>query len=71
MDGLRRATGALAALANPSMAGELEAVVGPWGRAFVSAGLVVARRFSSEALHEIDFEPWANTIVRLVGRGGD
>ncbi len=32
----------LAALANPSMAGVLEAVVGPWGRAFVSAGLVVA-----------------------------
>ena len=32
----------LAALANPSMAGVLEAVVGPWGRVFVSAGLVVA-----------------------------
>ena len=32
----------LAALANPSMAGVLEAVVGPWGRMFVSAGLVVA-----------------------------
>ena len=32
----------LVALANPSMAGVLEAVVGPWGRVFVSAGLVVA-----------------------------
>jgi len=35
-----------------------------------SAGLVVARRFSSGVLPEIEFEPWANTIVRLVGRGG-
>jgi arginine:ornithine antiporter / lysine permease len=32
----------LAALRNPSMAGVLEAVVGPWGAIFVSAGLIVS-----------------------------
>jgi arginine:ornithine antiporter/lysine permease len=32
----------LAALPNPSMAGVLEAVVGPWGRVFVSVGLLIA-----------------------------
>lgn len=32
----------LAALRNPSMAGVLEAVVGPWGAMFVSAGLLVS-----------------------------
>lgn len=32
----------LAALRNPSMAGVLEAVVGPWGALFVSAGLLVS-----------------------------
>ena len=29
----------LAALPNPSMAGVMEAIVGPWGRVFISAGL--------------------------------
>jgi len=32
----------LAALPNPSMAGVLEAIVGPWGRVFVSIGLLIA-----------------------------
>jgi arginine:ornithine antiporter / lysine permease len=32
----------LAALRNPSMAGVLEAVVGPWGTIFVSVGLIVS-----------------------------
>ncbi len=32
----------LAALANPSMAGVMEAIVGPWGRVFVSVGLIVS-----------------------------
>jgi arginine:ornithine antiporter/lysine permease len=32
----------LAALPNPSMAGVLEAVVGPWGRVFISAGLILS-----------------------------
>lgn len=32
----------IAALRQPSMAGVLEAVVGPWGAVFVSAGLIIA-----------------------------
>jgi arginine:ornithine antiporter/lysine permease len=32
----------LAALSNPSMAGVLEAVVGPWGKVFVSVGLLIS-----------------------------
>jgi arginine:ornithine antiporter/lysine permease len=32
----------LAALATPSMAGVMEAIVGPWGRVFVSVGLLVS-----------------------------
>lgn len=32
----------LATLRNPSMAGVLEAVVGPWGRLFVSAALIIS-----------------------------
>ena len=32
----------LGALRNPSMAGVLEAVIGPWGAKFVSAGLIVS-----------------------------
>lgn len=32
----------LAALATPSMAGVLEAIVGPWGRVFISVGLIVS-----------------------------
>lgn len=32
----------LAGLRNPSMAGVLEAVVGPWGALFVSAGLIIS-----------------------------
>ena len=32
----------LAALRNPSMAGVMEAVVGPWGRVFVSVGLLIS-----------------------------
>jgi arginine:ornithine antiporter/lysine permease len=32
----------LAALPNPSMGGVLEAIVGPWGRLFVSVGLLIA-----------------------------
>lgn len=32
----------LAALPNPSMAGVMETIVGPWGRVFVSAGLVLS-----------------------------
>lgn len=32
----------LTALANPSMAGVLEAVVGPWGRVFISVGLLIS-----------------------------
>ena len=32
----------LAALASPSMAGVLEAIVGPWGRIFVSVGLLIS-----------------------------
>jgi arginine:ornithine antiporter/lysine permease len=32
----------LAALPNPSMAGVLEAIVGPWGRWFISAGLILS-----------------------------
>jgi arginine:ornithine antiporter/lysine permease len=32
----------LAALPNPSMAGVMEAIVGPWGRVFISLGLILA-----------------------------
>ena len=32
----------LAALATPSMAGVMEAIVGPWGRVFVSVGLIIS-----------------------------
>jgi arginine:ornithine antiporter/lysine permease len=32
----------LAALPNPSMAGVMEAIVGPWGRVFVSLGLILS-----------------------------
>ena len=32
----------LAALANPSMAGVMEALVGPWGRVFISIGLLIS-----------------------------
>lgn len=32
----------LAALANPSMAGVMEAIVGPWGRLFISVGQVIS-----------------------------
>ena len=32
----------LAALPNPSMAGVMEAIVGPWGAVFISAGLIVS-----------------------------
>jgi arginine:ornithine antiporter/lysine permease len=32
----------LAALANPSMAGVMEAIVGPWGRVFISIGLLIS-----------------------------
>ena len=32
----------LAALPNPSMAGVMEAIVGPWGRVFISAGLILS-----------------------------
>jgi len=32
----------LAALATPSMAGVMEAIVGPWGRVFISVGLVIS-----------------------------
>ena len=32
----------LAALPNPSMAGVLEAIVGPWGRVFISLGLILS-----------------------------
>jgi arginine:ornithine antiporter / lysine permease len=32
----------LAALANPSMAGVMEAIVGPWGRVFISVGLLIS-----------------------------
>jgi len=32
----------LGALANPSMAGVMEAIVGPWGRVFVSVGLLIS-----------------------------
>ena len=32
----------LAALATPSMAGVMEAIVGPWGRVFISAGLLIS-----------------------------
>jgi arginine:ornithine antiporter/lysine permease len=42
----------LAALADPSMAGVMQAIVGPWGRVFVSVGLLisVAGNFLSWAL---------------------
>jgi arginine:ornithine antiporter/lysine permease len=32
----------LAALPNPSMAGVMEAIVGPWGRVFISLGLILS-----------------------------
>ena len=32
----------LAALPNPSMAGVMEAIVGPWGRVFISIGLIIS-----------------------------
>ena len=32
----------LAALATPSMAGVLEAIVGPWGKIFISVGLIIS-----------------------------
>ena len=32
----------LAALATPSMAGVMEAIVGPWGRVFISIGLLIS-----------------------------
>ena len=32
----------LTALATPSMAGVLEAIVGPWGKVFISVGLLIS-----------------------------
>jgi arginine:ornithine antiporter/lysine permease len=32
----------LSALATPSMAGVLEAIVGPWGKVFISVGLLIS-----------------------------
>jgi len=63
----------LAALANPSMAGVMEAIVGPWGRVFISVGLLVsvAGNFLSWALLAAEVLHSAaqhDTMPRALGR---
>ena len=63
----------LAALADPSMAGVMEAVVGPWGRVFVSVGLLVSvagnflswALLAAEVLHSAAKD---ETMPRFLGR---
>ena len=66
----------LAALANPSMAGVMQAIVGPWGRVFVSVGLLisVAGNFLSWALLAAEVLHSAakdGTMPRALGREND
>ncbi|MBE2243795.1 MAG: amino acid permease [Burkholderiaceae bacterium] len=66
----------LAALANPSMAGVMEAIVGPWGRVFISVGLLlsVAGNFLSWALLAAEVLHSAakdDTMPRWLGREND
>jgi len=63
----------LALLANPSMAGVMEAIVGPWGRIFISVGLLlsVAGNFLSWALLAAEVLHSAakdDTMPRWLGR---
>ena len=63
----------LAALANPSMAGVMEAIVGPWGRIFISVGLLVSvagnflswALLAAEVLHSAAQDA---TMPRFLGR---
>lgn len=63
----------LAALANPSMAGVMEAIVGPWGRVFISVGLLVSvagnflswALLAAEVLHSAAQD---DTMPRFLGR---
>ncbi|HMN76388.1 MAG TPA: basic amino acid/polyamine antiporter [Burkholderiaceae bacterium] len=63
----------LAALANPSMAGVMEAIVGPWGRVFISVGLLVSvagnflswALLAAEVLHSAARD---DTMPRFLGR---
>ncbi|MBP6597390.1 MAG: amino acid permease, partial [Arenimonas sp.] len=63
----------LAALATPSMAGVMEAIVGPWGRVFVSIGLLISiagnylswSLLAAEVLHSAAKH---NTLPAFLGR---
>ena len=63
----------LAALANPSMAGVMEAIVGPWGRVFISISLLISilgnylswSLLAAEVLHSAGK---TNTMPRLIAR---
>jgi len=63
----------LAALANPSMAGVMEAIVGPWGRVFISIGLLISilgnylswSLLAAEVLHSAGK---SNTMPAFLGR---
>lgn len=63
----------LAALADPSMAGVMEAIVGPWGRVFISVGLLVSvagnflswALLAAEVLHSAAKD---DTMPRMFGR---
>jgi arginine:ornithine antiporter/lysine permease len=55
----------LAALANPSMAGVMEAIVGPWGRVFVSIGLLI-----SILGNYLSWSLLAAEVLHSAGQGG-
>jgi arginine:ornithine antiporter / lysine permease len=66
----------LAALATPSMAGVMEAIVGPWGAVFVSIGLLISvlgnylswSLLAAEVLHSAGK---SNTMPAFLGREND
>lgn len=55
----------LAALANPSMAGVMEAIVGPWGRVFISIGLLI-----SIAGNYLSWSLLAAEVLHSAGKSG-
>ncbi len=63
----------LAALATPSMAGVMEAIVGPWGRVFVSVGLLISiagnyLSWSLLAAEVLSSAAKHNTVPAFLGR---
>jgi len=68
----------LAALANPSMAGVMEAIVGPWGRVFVSIGLLISilgnylswSLLAAEVLHSAGKSDTMPTFLARENRNG-